>query len=184
MRINYEELEKLAKLKEQWILTNQEFEIEKKKILNSEEKTESLDQRNISQEENIIPNNFGVDYINKHLLYLFDPRKRCNRVGFIIPYVFLFLSHIPPSIIKIHIPDIIGFSILIVGIIFAIKRTHDINLPWYLFFWLWLILPGISNFVYFFDKDLLEWFISIALFTILLILPWTIWDNEYWPEPK
>jgi len=30
---NYEELEKLAKLKEQWILSDDEFEKEKKKIL-------------------------------------------------------------------------------------------------------------------------------------------------------
>jgi hypothetical protein len=38
---NYEELEKLAKLKEQWILSDDEFEIEKKKILILENKKDS-----------------------------------------------------------------------------------------------------------------------------------------------
>jgi hypothetical protein len=53
---NYEELQKLAKLKEQWILSNEEFEIEKKKIL--------------KEENNWFKNNYALLYSYKTIVIL------------------------------------------------------------------------------------------------------------------
>lgn len=112
MTTNYEELEKLARLKEQWILSDEEFEIEKKKILNWKKMNQN---------------------------YFWEKKYWLNRLWFNLIFIFIF---IPLILLNSMWPMFdntfwsIGVIILIIISIFRFKNLWMSG--WYS---LWLIVP-------------------------------------------
>lgn len=166
----FEELEKLAQIKEQWIISNDEFEEEKKKILNS----------------NFIKNKITNSYYNNNydwfFMKIFSHKWRVNRINyliFILVYIIIFMFYefiyifnleyynefIRIFLWLINIFIVISFFYLIT--VLMIKRLHDFNVNWW-----YLILIFFINMIF--------WIWNIAL----LFIPWTKWDNDFWPIPQ
>lgn len=172
MTPNFEELEKIAKLKEQWILSQEEFEIEKKKILSWEDNNKNNSwywNMNYKSLPTYIDNS-NHDFFQK----FFSHKWRMNRGEYLI---YLSISFLPTLLIvgflgffresKELIPIVwTGFIIYTFIWIYAIyiltiKKLHDIDTSW----WLSIIV---------------NIFAPISTF-ILLFIPWTKWDNKYGP---
>lgn len=180
MATNYEELEKLAQLKEKWILSNEEFEIEKKRIL----------EWNVWNSTN--HNNFSNNFINYQSLstyyekkstfweFFFISKWRFDRLDFLLAWIWYFiywallwfiiniliskeyLETEGSEFIWLFFIIIVWWSFLYSLYIINIKRLHDLNLSW----WLSTITLMLAPFS--------------TLF--LLLIPWTNWDNKYWPQ--
>jgi len=121
---NYEELEKLAKLKEQWILSDEEFEIEKKKLLSNQEFK--------SKNEDKISND------NKNWLN----RLWFNLIFFFIIIPLLFLNSIMPPFNN----DIWAIAFLILLIV-SIFRFQNLWMSWW--YSLWLFIPFFNFYLLF-----------------------------------
>lgn len=166
----YTQLEKIAKLKEQWTLTKKEFEIEKEKILNSSDNSNNNFKNSLTYYNKI--NDFYDD--------LFLAKGRMNRTKYLLVnlfYIFIvFIIGVWTSIllelgINIWIESI-GIIILIISFIAIvlsysiyivnIKRLHDLNASWW-----WSIL-------------ICSFYPITAI--VLLLIPWIEWDNRFWPQ--
>lgn len=182
------ELEKLAQLKEKWILSDEEFQIEKNKILGA--KTHNSETG------------------NNYLLISFSHKWRIDRIKFIVQiflliiYIFLFswiidfiLSigffpfYINPIIENIS-KVLIGFLLFYLSIVLVIKRLHDHNESWWNILQIFLpfIFPIIDRFDIVSMKDRYVTIVVICYIVVLLsILIFTPWDNShnrFWPPPK
>jgi uncharacterized membrane protein YhaH (DUF805 family) len=79
---------------------------------------------------------------------------------------------------------ILMFFILTISIVVTIKRLHDINLSWwYLIFF--LILNLLLSYISYISAEI-WWYvtslISVILGLLFFFIPWTKWDNKFWPE--
>lgn len=171
MTTKFEELEKLAKLKEQWIFSDEEFEVEKKKILSwNTFNSFSNNQENYSW--------YSTYYTPKweFIEFFLSSKWRINRIQFLLSIIGHLLFLILPSAaitILMEINEtiwnifILMYIIMVAFIIYSmfitnIKRIHDIGSSWW-----WSIMTVMSA----------------PLSTLFfLIIPWTNWDNQYWPK--
>ncbi len=156
---NYEGLEKLAKLKNQWIISNEEFEIEKKKILNNHK---LIDYNNNNDNSKTI---FNILFSHKWKIW------RGEFIGYSLLIFFLYiiaiicitllLDYINISQIKILESDdylwIIYLPFFYSTVILTIKRFHDLNRSWW---------------------DYLLFFIPIYNLYLSFILIFSKWETE------
>ncbi len=171
MATKFEELEKLAKLKEQWILSDEEFEVEKQKILLwNTFNSFSNNQENYSR--------YSTYYTPKweFIEFFLSSKWRINRIQFLLSIIGHLLFLILPSAaitILMEINEtiwnifILMYIIMVAFIIYSIyiiniKRLHDIDTSWW-----WSIITVM--------------FMPLSTLFLLLI-PWTNWDNQYWPK--
>jgi uncharacterized membrane protein YhaH (DUF805 family) len=152
MSNKYEDLEKLAKLKEQWILSDKEFNIEKKKIL--------LNSDNVINYKTL-PTYYNIPYDYAYYKW------RINRLEYLILFIVynIILLVIIYFVVIFDMNDLyfIIFSLIIFYnlYIITIKRLHDINISWWMSILVMIFFP-LSN-------------------IILSFIPWTKWDNRFWP---
>lgn len=168
MSNKYEELEKLAKLKEQWILSEDEFNTEKNKILSSVNNSSSNNYSEMktyfdNSEDNIFQKFLSHKWrINRgeYLIYL--------SISFIPILMLVLFSLIPQESQKWIIKFIWIWLIIYVFLwiyslyILTIKKLHDIDTSWWMSIIVNILAP-LSTFV-------------------LLFIPWTKWDNRFWPK--
>lgn len=170
MTTNFEELEKLAKLKEQWILSNEEFEIEKRKILSWE--SENIKSSSWDNIQSVQSKTYHDSSNDSFFQKIFSSKWRINRREFfaysILLYIFYFLilfliaiffEYILKEEISEDLIKILALPINIILWLILIKRLHDMNFSgwWSLFFPIYIIIPFTS---------------------------WTKWDNRFWNESK
>lgn len=170
MTTNFEELEKLAKLKEQWILSEEEFEVEKKKILSWE--SESIKSSPWGHTETSTSKTYHDSSNDTFFQKIFSSKWRINRREYFVYYILLMLFYFlvifilaifSEYILKEEISEglinALAWLLYITYLIISIKRLHDANYRgwWILFPWVWVVLPFVS---------------------------WTKWDNRFWNESK
>lgn len=183
----YAQLERINSLKEKWVLTDKEFELEKYKILHedTEDEMDSYDD----------PNEKPAKKIKSHFAHLptyhtevysfwswhtfFSPKWRIKRSTFwwvlgwsylLVAFIWIVAALIIPSIgedSKETFMRYFGFISLVIIpicvwmiIVSIIKRLHDV---WQTG-WLWII--PVYNFI------------------VPAFVPWNTWDNQYWPQSK
>lgn len=183
----YAQLERINSLKEKWVLTDKEFELEKYKVLHEgiEDEVDSPDE----------PIEKPTKKINSHFAHLptyhaevhdfwswhtfFSPKWRIKRSTYwwVFGWCYLWIAvtwilaaAIMPSIIeesKETFTMYLGFFMILIfpiltwaTIVSVIKRLHDVWQNG----WLWLI--PVYNFI------------------VPAFVPWNTWDNQYWAQPK
>jgi uncharacterized membrane protein YhaH (DUF805 family) len=103
---------------------------------------------------------------------------------FMILFAILLGKELIPIIFYVIAIIILMFPVWIISIIVTIKRLHDINLSWwYLIFF--FILNLLLSYISYISAEFL-WYvislISIILGLLFFFIPWTKWDNRFWPE--
>ncbi len=188
------ELEKIFQLKTDWILSEEEFEKEKVKILNSDYNEDY--QILLTYNDNV-----WVWFFN----LLFSWKGRVNRITYII---LLLLSTIlwlnVLFIMSIYQYNFFSTSLFWIfltiyiysSFILGIKRLHDINLSWYYIlssfipiintaFWIWLILKkGTVGDNKFWNEFLLnKEDLKLYLIFIILLFLLLFYINHFWKIP-
>lgn len=188
------ELEQIFQLKTDWILSEEEFEKEKVKILNSDYNEDY--QILLTYNDNV-----WVWFFN----LLFSSKGRVNRITYIILlllWTILWLNVL--FIMSIYQYNFFSTSLfwifLIIYIyssfILGIKRLHDINLSWYYIlssfipiintaFWIWLILKkGTVGDNKFWNEFLLnKEDLKLYLIFIILLFLLLFYINHFWKIP-
>lgn len=173
-----EELEKLAQLKEKWVLSDEEFNIEKKKLLESETQPRQENKDNIIWiNTEFINHPYYYNYHNDNFLsMLFLYKWRINRgqfiwyvlLAFLLWFICLVIIMAVVTFLNINGPDaspdelfqIMTLPLAYSVVILFIKRFHDIDKSGW-----WQLVP-IYNYV------------------ATLFFPWDSSHNRFWPPPK
>lgn len=174
----YAELEKLAQLKEKWVLSDEEFNIEKKKLLESETQSRQENKDNVIWiNTKFINHPYYYDYHNdSYLSMLFSHKWRINRgqliwyilLSFLLWFICLAIIIAVVTFLGINGPDTSPddfFTIITLPLAYSItilfiKRFHDIDKSGW-----WQLVP-VYNYI------------------ATLFFSWDNSDNRFWPPPK
>ncbi|MDD5198066.1 MAG: DUF805 domain-containing protein [Candidatus Gracilibacteria bacterium] len=180
------ELEKLAQLKEKGILSDEEFQVQKKKVLDGEvqSKGDNYLRISFSHKGRIDRTKFVVQIL---LLIIY-----CLLFSGIIKFILsigIFPFYINP-IIEYICGILIGFSFFYLSIVLTIKRLHDYNESgWNI---LYIFFPFIFPIIDWSDiKPMNDGYVAkvviiliVILFLILIATPGNTKDNRFGPPPK
>ncbi len=151
--MDIEKLEKLNELKEKGILTEEEFNIQKKELLYNNEQSQNVSKK--QNEQDLSLGEYFVKCMTEKYL-CFDGRARrkeyfayilcSNLITFVIGFVLGLLTvslHLNPIIFDI-ISTFVNIAFLVPSITVLIRRMHDVNMSgWWI---LTLIVPLIAIF--------------------------------------
>ena len=164
--MDIEKLEKLNELKEKGILTEEEFNIQKKELLSNNEQSQNVSKKqneqsqNVSKEQDLSLWDYFVECMTKKYS-CFDGRARrkeffafilySNLITFVIGFMLIFIGatlDINPDIIEM-IATFVNIAFAIPSISVLVRRMHDVNMS--LWWGFTLIVPLI---VIFFKSDM------------------------------
>jgi len=157
-----ESLEKLSNLKEKWVISEKEFEIEKNKILGLENYSKSYFD---NSKDTLLQKLFSAKWrINRweYLIYSFILLILFIIWVLLLWILYYFMHNTINNIILVIIMLFLLIAVIYSNFVLIIKKLHDIDTNWWISIIIYFALP-------------------ISMF-ILLFIPWTKWDNKYWPE--
>lgn len=163
--MDFESLEKLAELRQKGIITEEEFNLKKKEILNIQVSSEqSTTDSNISDKNKIQNNNFFESpYYQEEFKLIRDSngeyRGKFNWYAFILNFVWYFLNGMPKHGVFLLIHNLIGTIILpVVGTFvfvfiftsgdvetFIIKLYKYVGIDFYILWRNWALIVILSS---------------------------------------